>query len=77
MRHVAEIGPRGSALAWYLSAGGRLMSYGIEIRPLGCSTSGTKESWRRGELVPNAGHWLAEEQPKKIVEILLDFFSEN
>jgi len=53
------------------------MSYGIKIRSLGCSTSGTKESWRRGELVPNAGHWLAEEQPQKIVEILLDFSSED
>ena len=32
---------------------------------------------RRGELVPNAGYWLAEEQPQKLVEILLDFFAEN
>ena len=24
-----------------------------------------------------AGYWLAEEQPQKLVEILLDFFAEN
>lgn len=30
----------------------------------------------RGERVPNAGHWLAEEQPEKLTQILQAFFAE-
>ncbi len=31
----------------------------------------------RGGAVDNAGHWLAEEQPREVLQRMLDFFSET
>ncbi len=34
------------------------------------------EDWRGLELIDNAGHWLADEQPEKLVKTILKFLDD-